>query len=50
MEIFLPETARHRVLIFGMKDHLVDLYQVCSNCGPGVKNGCPGDHMYIGKT
>ena len=25
-----------------MKNHLVDLYQVCSNYAPGVKMDCPG--------
>ena len=30
-KIFLSETTRPRVLIFGMKHHLVDLYQICSN-------------------
>ena len=29
----------YRALIFGMEHHLVDLYQVCSNNAPGVKNG-----------
>ena len=30
-------------LIFGIKHHQVDLYQVCSNYDPGVKNGpAPG--------
>ena len=33
------ETARPRTLIFGMKHCLVDLYQVSSNDGPGVRNG-----------
>ena len=37
--IFLSETTRPRALIFGMKHHLVDLYQVCSNLTPGGKNG-----------
>ena len=32
------ETIRPRALIFGMHC-LVDLYQVCSNGGPGVQNG-----------
>ena len=49
-KIFLSETTRPRALIFGMKYHLVDLYQVCSNYSPGFKNGpAPGGHMlYIG--
>ena len=38
-KIFLSETIRHRALIFGIKHHLVDLYQVCSNYAPGAKNG-----------
>ena len=33
------ETARPRALIFGMEHCLMDLYQVCSNGGPGVRNG-----------
>ena len=38
-----PETTRLRVLIFGMKHHLVNHYQVCSNYAPGAKNGpAPG--------
>ena len=28
---FMSETTWPRTLIFGMKRHLVDLYQVCSN-------------------
>ena len=28
---YLSETTRPRALIFGMKHHLVDFYQVCSN-------------------
>ena len=28
-----------KALIFGMKHHLVDLFQVCSNYAPGAKNG-----------
>ena len=32
-----------RALVFGMKLHLVDFYQVCSNYNPGAKNGpAPG--------
>ena len=42
-KIFLSETTRPRVLIFGMQYHLVYLYQVCSNNIPGAKNGsAPG--------
>ena len=33
------ETVRPRALIFGMKHCLVDFYQVCSNGGPGIRNG-----------
>ena len=35
-KIFLSETRRPRLLIIGIKHHLVDLYQVCSNYSPGV--------------
>ena len=38
-EIFLSETTRPGALIFDMKYHLVNLYQVCSNHSPGAKNG-----------
>ena len=38
-KIFLSETTRPRALLFGMKHHLVDLYQVCSNYSPGAKIG-----------
>ena len=38
-KIFLYETTRPRALIFGMKHHVVDLYQICSNYTPGAKNG-----------
>ena len=32
-----------KLLIFGMKHHLMDLYQVCSNYDPVAKNGpAPG--------
>ena len=45
-KIFLSETIRPRALIFGMKHHLVDLYQVCSKYAPGDKNGLPrGSHV-----
>ena len=35
-----PQTSnwQPRNLIFGMQNHLVDLYQVCSNYGPEAKN------------
>ena len=32
------ETSRPRALTFNMKHCLIDLYQVCSNYGPGVQN------------
>ena len=38
-KIFLSETTRPRALIFIMKHHLVNLFQVCSNDIPGAKNG-----------
>ena len=38
-KIFLSETKRPRALIFGMKHHIVNIYQVCSNYIPGTKNG-----------
>ena len=49
-KIFLSETTRSRALIFGMKHHQMNLYQVCSNYTPWAKNGpTPGGHMlYIG--
>ena len=50
LEIFLSETIMPRALIFDMKHHLVNLYQVCSSCisgAPGVKC-CT--FAYIGKT
>ena len=43
---FLSETTRPRALIFGMHNHLVDLYQVCSNYAPGAKDSPPrGSHV-----
>ena len=46
-KIFLSETIRLRALIFGMKHHLVDLYQVCSNYAPWAKKRpSPGGHMF----
>ena len=30
----------------GMKHHLSDLYQVCSNYAPWAKLPCPKDHMF----
>ena len=38
-KVFLSKTTRHRALIFGMKHHLVDLYQVLPNYFPVAKNG-----------
>ena len=38
MKKTLAETTMHRVLIFGMYHHLVDLYQVRSKYAPGAKN------------
>ena len=36
---------RALILVFGIKHHLVDLYQVCSYYVPLVKKWpCPGDH------
>ena len=35
----LSETIRPIALIFGLKHHLIDLYQVCTNYAPGAKNG-----------
>ena len=47
--IFMSRPTRPRALIFGMKHHLVNFYQVCSNYIPGAKNGPPkGSHVYIG--
>ena len=37
--IFLSETTMSRAMIFGMKHHLVILYQVWSNYISGAKNG-----------
>ena len=45
-KIFMSETTGPKALIFGMKHHLVYLYQVCSNYIPWVKNGpAPGSHV-----
>ena len=38
-KIFMSENTGHRALIFGMQNHLVNLYQVYSNYSPGAKNG-----------
>ena len=54
-KIFLSKTVRPRVLILGMKHHLMDLYQVCSNYAPWANN-CPTTGVscltlaYRGKT
>ena len=45
-KIFLSETIRHRVLIFGMKHHLLDIYQVCSNMPLGPKMAPPQGRMF----
>ena len=46
--IFLSETTRPRALIFGMKHHLVDFYQV-QIIPLGPKMALPrGSHVYIG--
>ena len=47
-KIFLSETRRPRLLIFGIKLHLVDLCQICSNYSPGAKKWPgPGVHMFF---
>ena len=38
-KIILSETTRPISLLFGVRHHLVNLYQVCSNDAPGAKNG-----------
>ena len=47
------ETTKLRALIFGMKHHIVDLCQVCSNYAPWTNYGSPqGSRFtsaYIGK-
>ena len=50
VQIFSSKTTRAGALIFSMKHHLVNLYQVCSNYIPGAKNGPPwGSHvLHIG--
>ena len=48
-KISCSETTRPRALICGMKHHLVDLYQVCSNYAPGAKKWLgPGGHILHG--
>ena len=45
----LSKTTRPRAFIFGMKHHLVKIYQVCSDYIPGTTTGPPKGHMfYIG--
>ena len=45
-KIFLSEPTGPKALIFGIKHHLVDLYQVCSNCTPGARNDpAPGTNV-----
>ena len=45
--IFSSKTTRPRALIYGMKHHLVDLYQICSNYAPRAKHGpVLGGHMF----
>ena len=42
----LSDTTRPRAFIFGMKHHLVNLYQVSSNYIPRAKNRpSPGSHV-----
>ena len=38
-KILVSETTRPRALILGMWHQLVDLFQICSNDAPGIKNG-----------
>ena len=48
-KIFLSGTAKLRALIFSMKHHLVNFYQVCSIISLGQNCPRPGVHMfYIG--
>ena len=47
-KIFKSETTSSRALIFGMWDHPVDCYQVCSNYTSGVKIGpALGSHVLL---
>ena len=34
----IVKTTKHRTLIFGMVHHLVAIFHVCSNYGPGTKS------------
>ena len=49
-KIFLSETIRLRALILGMKHHLVDPFQVCSNSALGTKNGLPKVSLVVEQT
>ena len=40
------EITKPRALIFGVNNHLVTLFQVCSNYFPGAKNALPQGHMF----
>ena len=41
------ENTRPRALIFDMEHCLMDLYQICSNGGPGIRNGpAAGGHGF----
>ena len=45
-KIFLSETTRRITVIFGIKHHLVDLFEICSNNAPGAKVGSAmGSHV-----
>ena len=54
VKMFLSETTRLKALLFGMEQHLVNRYQVCSNYVPGAENGfASGSRFtwaYIGKN
>ena len=41
-KIFVSETTRPRALMFGIKHHLANLCQVCSNYIPGANMARPG--------
>ena len=45
----MSETTMPRALIFGIKHHLIDLYQACSKYAPVAKMASPKGHrFYIG--
>ena len=46
MKIFLFEITMPKKLIFGMWNHLVVFYQVCSNYALRAKMAPPGGHMF----